>query len=304
MQCPNCKADNPAGSLFCGKCGGGIPSPEIACPKCRAKNPSGNDFCNTCGARLSSPPSPPPRGEATLVQVPIVTESKAPNAAEAVAAPSAKAENGSSGIFLALGLVGGAIIILAIAAVAMGMLFFGLGSSAPTVASPTATEEVAVEPAPTQESGVAPADAEPTPTKTPAKEKTPAPTTAPADSGGEILNAGQTATQNGQSLTFKKGDVDISALRLSAVFLYKNNSGKTVDLALTPENVETVANNGTKMKGEFSDASFSVPDGGEQEFKVFIVGEGGLQDYVSVSNIVITLRNVGGIEVSKWRYNR
>lgn len=57
MKCPNCQADNPAGSKFCQTCG--YPLDEAkkqsvakVCPNCGAKNKATNTFCENCGQAL------------------------------------------------------------------------------------------------------------------------------------------------------------------------------------------------------------------------------------------------------------
>ena len=66
MQCARCRAENPAGTKFCGQCGAPLAS---GCPYCGATNPPGNKFCGHCGTpfanaaepRFVSPESYPPR---------------------------------------------------------------------------------------------------------------------------------------------------------------------------------------------------------------------------------------------------
>src|SRR5215467_5214550 len=65
-SCVRCRAENPAGTKFCGQCGAPLAS---GCPSCGATNPPGNRFCGQCGApfanaaepRFASPESSTPR---------------------------------------------------------------------------------------------------------------------------------------------------------------------------------------------------------------------------------------------------
>src|SRR6201988_2964184 len=52
MRCFRCHADNPAGTKFCGQCGGSL---GAGCPSCGAANPPENRFCGACGAALDRP---------------------------------------------------------------------------------------------------------------------------------------------------------------------------------------------------------------------------------------------------------
>ena len=59
MECPNCKADLPGGSKYCGNCGTAL---RRACPSCGHAMPAGNRFCSECGTSLVAgvlAPSPP-----------------------------------------------------------------------------------------------------------------------------------------------------------------------------------------------------------------------------------------------------
>jgi membrane protease subunit (stomatin/prohibitin family) len=51
MTCPNCKAQIPAGSQFCGNCGTKMLA-AAHCPKCNAQVPAGSKFCSNCGASI------------------------------------------------------------------------------------------------------------------------------------------------------------------------------------------------------------------------------------------------------------
>ena len=70
MKCPNCGADNPDDSIFCGNCGapvaGDVPEPEapalpvkaqspVLCHRCGAENPAGAVLCSTCHGTLGAP---------------------------------------------------------------------------------------------------------------------------------------------------------------------------------------------------------------------------------------------------------
>ena len=51
ITCPNCSAENPAESKFCGNCGTGL---ALACSNCGTENPPGNNFCANCGTTLDA----------------------------------------------------------------------------------------------------------------------------------------------------------------------------------------------------------------------------------------------------------
>lgn len=51
MQCPNCRANIPAGSKFCPECGTDLGGTK--CPHCGAQNQPGAKFCNSCGKSLA-----------------------------------------------------------------------------------------------------------------------------------------------------------------------------------------------------------------------------------------------------------
>jgi class 3 adenylate cyclase/ribosomal protein L40E len=51
MRCSKCKAENPGGKKFCGKCGARLGG---RCPKCGAVNPPDATFCGDCGAALGA----------------------------------------------------------------------------------------------------------------------------------------------------------------------------------------------------------------------------------------------------------
>ena len=51
MQCPRCRAENPAGMKFCGQCAAPLAS---SCPSCGAANPPGHKFCGQCATSLTS----------------------------------------------------------------------------------------------------------------------------------------------------------------------------------------------------------------------------------------------------------
>src|SRR3954452_19840203 len=68
--CPNCAADNPAGSRFCGNCGASL---SQICASCGAANDPGLRFCTQCGraleARAKVAPPAAPAAERRLVSV-------------------------------------------------------------------------------------------------------------------------------------------------------------------------------------------------------------------------------------------
>ncbi|MDP9238936.1 MAG: protein kinase [Chloroflexota bacterium] len=53
MDCPTCGFANPAGTKFCGECGGAIVV-ERACAQCGTTNPTSLKFCRECGSRLAA----------------------------------------------------------------------------------------------------------------------------------------------------------------------------------------------------------------------------------------------------------
>jgi ribosomal protein L40E len=353
VQCPKCKAENPPGSTFCGKCGNRLTAPEIDCPKCGAKNSSTNEFCNVCGAQLSQPstagdatlltipvpqagpPAPPPQQAGPPFQAPPPPQagppyqstpppstppppqatsqpvvSPPPSQVTPAPEPPAAKGGGRRNLLLAAGVAGGTIVVLAVAVVLVFAFVIAPRQNpvVGVVTQATATpEEAAVveEPTATPEEQAG-GTTEPTPTKTPKQAKNLTPTTeaAPPPASSEPLNVGQSVTASGQTLTFTEAGVDIGALKLSAKFSFKNNSGQTVEVSLKSENLENLTDSGKQMNAEFSKGSLSVPDGGEETFYVYLTGQGSIMDYISVNNIIITMHQVGSIEVSKWRYVR
>jgi DNA-directed RNA polymerase subunit RPC12/RpoP/ribosomal protein L37AE/L43A len=75
IHCPYCNARNPAGSKFCGACGGdqsgakarasggvvgafsqtAAPAAPVVCPSCGTSNSAGASACSNCGAQLAGP---------------------------------------------------------------------------------------------------------------------------------------------------------------------------------------------------------------------------------------------------------
>ena len=53
--CARCRAENPAGTKFCGQCGAPL---AFGCPSCGATNPPGNKFCGQCGTPLANATEP------------------------------------------------------------------------------------------------------------------------------------------------------------------------------------------------------------------------------------------------------
>lgn len=49
--CPNCGKPNPAGTKFCGDCGGKMEVSMVPCVKCGATLREGAKFCNECGSK-------------------------------------------------------------------------------------------------------------------------------------------------------------------------------------------------------------------------------------------------------------
>lgn len=49
--CPNCNKPNPAGTKFCGDCGGKMEVAMVPCVKCGAQLREGAKFCNDCGSK-------------------------------------------------------------------------------------------------------------------------------------------------------------------------------------------------------------------------------------------------------------
>jgi membrane protease subunit (stomatin/prohibitin family) len=60
VECPNCKAHNPAGAKFCSSCGTRLEEPAgsamAVCPNCNAENVPGARFCSSCGTALGQVP--------------------------------------------------------------------------------------------------------------------------------------------------------------------------------------------------------------------------------------------------------
>lgn len=92
MNCPNCGAANPEGSLFCGECGVPIeektPGPEaravpvaaegvVRCGNCGAENTAGAVFCSACRSVLDAPLA----GDGTAGSVPSELEPRSEQAA-------------------------------------------------------------------------------------------------------------------------------------------------------------------------------------------------------------------------------
>jgi class 3 adenylate cyclase/tetratricopeptide (TPR) repeat protein len=55
VTCPQCQAENPSGTRFCGQCAAPL---AAVCPACGASNPAGNKFCGQCAASLNRPAQP------------------------------------------------------------------------------------------------------------------------------------------------------------------------------------------------------------------------------------------------------
>lgn len=51
VPCPNCGKPNPAGTKFCGDCGGKMEVAMVPCIKCGASLREGAKFCNDCGTK-------------------------------------------------------------------------------------------------------------------------------------------------------------------------------------------------------------------------------------------------------------
>lgn len=63
IECSNCHAEMPFGTLFCSACGAKIGTPEevveedapkIECPKCHAELKAGAAFCASCGTKINN----------------------------------------------------------------------------------------------------------------------------------------------------------------------------------------------------------------------------------------------------------
>lgn len=51
--CRTCRAQNPAGSKFCNRCGAVLPpATKLICPNCQTPNPATLFYCDNCGTRL------------------------------------------------------------------------------------------------------------------------------------------------------------------------------------------------------------------------------------------------------------
>ena len=55
MQCPRCRAENPAGLKLCGQCAARL---AASCPSCGAVNPPGHKFCGQCATSLTGVAEP------------------------------------------------------------------------------------------------------------------------------------------------------------------------------------------------------------------------------------------------------
>lgn len=55
--CPNCGAQQPDGSIFCGRCGTKLTAPpqKRICPHCNHELAADMMFCDQCGARYTQP---------------------------------------------------------------------------------------------------------------------------------------------------------------------------------------------------------------------------------------------------------
>jgi membrane protease subunit (stomatin/prohibitin family) len=51
ISCPTCNKPNPAGTKFCGDCGGKMEVSQVPCMKCGASLREGAKFCNECGTK-------------------------------------------------------------------------------------------------------------------------------------------------------------------------------------------------------------------------------------------------------------
>ncbi len=51
IPCPSCSKPNPAGTKFCGDCGGKMEVSMVPCVKCGASLREGAKFCNECGSK-------------------------------------------------------------------------------------------------------------------------------------------------------------------------------------------------------------------------------------------------------------
>ncbi len=64
ITCPNCSAENPPDSKFCGNCGTAL---ALTCQNCGHENPRGNNFCANCGTALKeATPAPAAAAEAPV----------------------------------------------------------------------------------------------------------------------------------------------------------------------------------------------------------------------------------------------
>jgi len=62
VECTNCHAEMPFGTLFCSACGAKIGTPEeveeedapkVECPKCHKELKAGAAFCDSCGTKIN-----------------------------------------------------------------------------------------------------------------------------------------------------------------------------------------------------------------------------------------------------------
>ena len=57
--CRTCRAQNPAGSKFCNRCGAALPpATKLICPNCQTPNPATLFYCDNCGTRLLTDEQP------------------------------------------------------------------------------------------------------------------------------------------------------------------------------------------------------------------------------------------------------
>lgn len=85
VHCPECQAENTAGSKFCNHCGARLPkSTSVLCPKCQSPNPHNNFYCDNCGGRLH-----PEQNNAPSEEEPIEPEaSDLPTSAKMLSLPA------------------------------------------------------------------------------------------------------------------------------------------------------------------------------------------------------------------------
>lgn len=73
ITCPKCKAQNPAGAMFCSACGQPLQQAHAApnvCSSCGAQLAPGARFCSSCGTSIQPAAAPHPQKPQQPVKAP------------------------------------------------------------------------------------------------------------------------------------------------------------------------------------------------------------------------------------------